>query len=40
MSPAPHRTALRLVLLYVAMSGVYILLSDRLLADFMTYVMN
>jgi PAS domain S-box-containing protein len=33
MRPSPQRTALRLALLYVAISGVYILFSDRLLAS-------
>jgi len=32
MGPSPQRTALRLALLYVAVSGAWILLSDRLLA--------
>ena len=32
MRPSPQHTALRLALLYVAVSGAWILLSDRLLA--------
>src|SRR5512134_3352926 len=33
MRPSPQRTALRLALLYVAVSGIWILFSDRLLAS-------
>ena len=33
MRPSPQRTALRLAFLYVAVSGVWILFSDRLLAS-------